>query len=214
MCVTQKTMDLKPLARDERADLADFLDTLSPEQWDGPTLCGEWRVHELVAHLVSYDALSPRDMAGRFVKGRFTLNGANDIGVAEFSGRTNGELAALAREHIEPTGVMAWFGSVVALTGGLIHHQDIRRPLGMRREIPAERLVAALRGALTVPVFGGFWRARRLRLVATDLKWSRGSGAEVRGPAEAILMAIAGRPDAVGELSGPGQSLLAERVTR
>ncbi len=213
MCVTQKTMDLKPLARDERADLADFLDTLSPEQWDGPTLCGEWRVHDLVAHLVSYDALSPRDMAGRFVKGRFTLNGANDIGVAEFSGRTNGELAALAREHIAPTGVMAWFGSVVALTGGLIHHQDIRRPLGMRREIPAS----------------GWWprcgrpdRARLRRILAGPETAARGdryevvpgSGAEVREPAEAILMAIAGRPDAVGELSGPGQSLLAERVTR
>ncbi|MFA1545898.1 maleylpyruvate isomerase family mycothiol-dependent enzyme [Actinomadura chokoriensis] len=207
-------MDLKSLARDERTDLADFLETLSPEQWDAPTLCGEWRVRDLVAHLVSYDDLSLRDMAGRFVKGRFTLDGANDVGLAEYGGRTSGELLALARKHVRPAGVMAWSGGVVALTGGVIHHQDIRRPLGLPREIPAERLVAALRGALKVPVFGGARRARRLRLVATDLDWSRGSGPEARGSAEAILMAIAGRPSAVGELSGPGRELLAERVAR
>ena len=31
------------LARDERADLADFLATLTPEQWNGPTLCTRGR---------------------------------------------------------------------------------------------------------------------------------------------------------------------------
>lgn len=30
-------MDLKLLARDERADLAEFLATLSPEQWEAPS---------------------------------------------------------------------------------------------------------------------------------------------------------------------------------
>jgi hypothetical protein len=34
----------------------------------------------------------------------------------------------------------------------------------------------------------------------------------VRGPAEAILMAIAGRPAAVDDLSGDGMTTLATRV--
>jgi hypothetical protein len=34
----------------------------------------------------------------------------------------------------------------------------------------------------------------------------------VRGPAEALLMAIAGRRGAVGELPGPGQQKLARRI--
>jgi hypothetical protein len=51
-----------------------------------------------------------------------------------------------------------------------------------------------------------------LELVATDLDWRHGSGPEVAGPAEALLMAIAGRPDALGDLDGPGAPLLVERM--
>lgn len=31
--------DLRPLATDERRDLADFLATLADEQWETPSLC-------------------------------------------------------------------------------------------------------------------------------------------------------------------------------
>jgi hypothetical protein len=40
-------MDAKDLARGERADLADFLATLSPQEWEAPTLCDRWRVREV-----------------------------------------------------------------------------------------------------------------------------------------------------------------------
>ena len=49
--------DTMRLARDERADLADFLATLTPEQWDAPTLCPLWRVRDVVAHIFSYEDL-------------------------------------------------------------------------------------------------------------------------------------------------------------
>jgi hypothetical protein len=67
-------------------------------------------------------------------------------------------------------------------------------------------------GARTAPAIGAFWRARGLLLVATDLDWDAGRGCEVRGPAEALLMAIAGRRGVTDELSGPGQRILAERI--
>ncbi|MGH3240361.1 MAG: maleylpyruvate isomerase family mycothiol-dependent enzyme [Spirillospora sp.] len=205
-------MDLKSLARDERAELAAFLETLTPEQWEAPSLCEKWRVRDVVAHIISYDDLSARGLTARLAKGRFTLNRTNAIGVDESGGLTPGELLAMLNERLRPKGLTAGFGGLIALTDGVIHHQDIRRPLGVPREIPAERLLPALRGALTTPVIPGFWRARGLRLVATDLDWSRGSGPEVRGPAEALLMAVAGRRGVVQELSGPGRQRLAERV--
>ena len=43
------------LACDERADLAEFLATLTPEQWEAPTLCTLWRVRDVVAHIYSYE---------------------------------------------------------------------------------------------------------------------------------------------------------------
>ncbi len=53
---------------------------------------------------------------------------------------------------------------------------------------------------------------RGLRLVATDLDWSAGNGPEVTGTGDALLMAIAGRPAALADLTGPGVATLAERV--
>ncbi|HEV7828461.1 MAG TPA: maleylpyruvate isomerase N-terminal domain-containing protein [Pseudonocardiaceae bacterium] len=38
------TSAVRLLARDERADLADFLATPSPQQWGAPTRCQRWRV--------------------------------------------------------------------------------------------------------------------------------------------------------------------------
>ena len=61
---------------------------------------------------------------------------------------------------------------------------------------------------------GAFGRIRGLRLVATDFDWAAGKGAEVSGPGEALLMAMAGRGVALGELSGPGLPVLARRVVR
>lgn len=50
-----------------------------------------------------------------------------------------------------------------------------------------------------------------MRLAATDLRFSAGLGPQAEGPAEAILMTIAGRPGVVNELSGPGRPGLAAR---
>jgi hypothetical protein len=69
-----------------------------------------------------------------------------------------------------------------------------------------------LRLALLAPPLRAFQRARGLTLVATDLDWSHGTGPQVRGTGEALLMAIAGRADPINELSGPGKSLLAKRI--
>lgn len=200
------------LARQEREDLAAFLATLSPQQWEAPTLCAGWCVRDVVAHMISYDELDGRGLVRRVVKGRFLPSRVNAVGVEDYTTRRPKELLVLLNAHLEPRGLPAAFGGMVALVDGMIHHQDIRRPLGLPRDIPSERLVPALRCALIAPPIGAFWRARGLRLIATDQDWSTGRGPEVRGTAEAILMAVAGRRGAVDELSGPGQGRLANRI--
>ncbi|WP_216215418.1 maleylpyruvate isomerase family mycothiol-dependent enzyme [Amycolatopsis aidingensis] len=199
------------LAADERADFADFLETLTPSQWQAPSLCADWTVRDVVAHVISYDELSWWETTKRFARGRFVPGRINQLGVAEYA-REPRELIALLRAHQRPSGLPAGFGGMIALVDGMIHHQDIRRPLGLPRDIPRDRLRTTLRLALLAPPIRAFVRARGLTLVATDLDWSRGSGPEVRGPAEALLMAIAGRAGALDELSGPGLPLLAARV--
>ncbi|KFU82480.1 TIGR03083 family protein [Amycolatopsis lurida] len=200
------------LARDERADFAAFLRTLSPEHWDAPTLCSEWTVRQVVAHVVDYDAQRFLDLAGQAVRGGLRLNRMNALGVARNPGRTPEELIARFEDHLEPRGLTSAFGGRVALLDGILHHQDIRRPLGFPREVPPERLRHALAFARYAPPIKARKRARGLRLVATDVGWSAGSGPEVRGAGEALLLSIAGRAAAFDELSGPGAAVLASRV--
>jgi uncharacterized protein (TIGR03083 family) len=201
--------DTKAMARAERADIADFLATLTPEQWDGPTLCSEWTVRDVVAHMFSYEDLSPFALVRRLAKG---AGGANAVGVAELRDRNPEELIALVRGHLEPSGLTAGFGGRIALTDGTIHHQDIRRPLGLTREIPADRLRVVLDFAKGAPTIKAKPRVQGLTLQATDLDWTTGEGPLVEGPAESLLMAIAGRSGVTAELSGPGVETLARRI--
>lgn len=45
----------RSMLADERADLVDFLSTLTEDEWDTPSLCEGWRVRDLVTHLL-YDS--------------------------------------------------------------------------------------------------------------------------------------------------------------
>ena len=100
----------------------------------------------------------------------------------------------------------------IALADVLVHHQDIRRPLGRPRTIPPDRLLRVLDhpDPFAVPRR----RTKGLRFVATDVPWSSGDGPEVRGTGEAIAMAVAGRPSVVAELSGDGVPVLSDRLAR
>ena len=205
-------VDVMALARAEREDLLDLLGTLTPEQWRAPSLCAGWSVHDVVAHVLSYEELGPRQLAARFARGSFRFGRVNAVGLREYAGRSPAELTDLLRRHLTPTGLTAGLGGAIALTDGLIHHQDIRRPLGLPRAVPAERVRPALRTALFAPVLLGVLRVGDVRLVATDLDWSFGRGPEVRGTAEALLMAVAGRRGIAAELSGPGRERIARRL--
>lgn len=205
-------MTHKDLARQEREDFADFLTGLTPEQWDSPSLCAGWSVRDVVAHCVSFEGLSPRELTARFVKGRLKTDRINALAVADLAERSAAQLITILRDNAEPHGLGAGFGGRVALTDNMIHQQDIRRPLGLVRSIPSERLCAALDFVRYAPTIRGAWRARGMRLVAIDVAWSHGKGPEVHGTGEALLMVMAGRRDAVRDVDGPGVVTLASRV--
>ena len=205
-------MDVRRLAREERADFAAFLATLPPQQWQAPTLCTAWRVRDVVAHVISYDDLGARGLLTLAARGRFHLGRINAAALARYDTRSPEQLLALLADHPQPRGLPAALGGRAGLAETLIHHQDVRRGLARPRQVPAERLLPALRVALIAPDIGGLWRTRGLKLVATDLPFSAGTGPEVRGAAEALLMAIAGRRGVVSELSGAGQAKLAGRI--
>lgn len=205
-------LDVMGLAQAERSDLAAFLATLTPAQWTAASLCEGWRVRDVAAHMISYDILTRAALARRFVQGGFRLNRINAIGVEQATRASTGDLLAQLTAHLTPIGLTAGFGGRIGLVDALIHHQDIRRPLGIPRTVPADRLRVALDFALKAPTLQARRVTKGLHLVATDVDWSTGQGLEVCGPAEALLMVIAGRRGVAAELTGPGQTRLRQRI--
>jgi uncharacterized protein (TIGR03083 family) len=200
------------MATAERTDLADFLATLTLEQWEAPSLCERWRVRDVVAHVMSFDGVTLLGMLHRAIRARFVH--VNQVTVDELASLSTEQLLERLRADLRPQGLATTFGGRLALLDVTIHHQDIRRPLGMPRQIPAERLRCVLDDSVRSPELPGWHLACGVRLTPTDLDWSHGSGPEITGPAEAVLMAVAGRRSAVGELAGPGQPILASRLAR
>ena len=200
------------MAQQERAELADFLASLPPDQWEQPSLCAGWRVRDVVAHVISYEEHGATDLARWLAQARFRPGRLNQVALARYSHLGPAELVEYLRTHTRPRGVTAQRGGGVGLVDAVLHHQDVRRPLGLRRDVPAERLAYALPFAVTAPPLRGFWHARGVRLVATDLDWSRGRGPEARGNAEAVLMVLAGRGGVAAELTGPGAAVLQQRL--
>ncbi len=95
----------------------------------------------------------------------------------------------------------------------VVHGEDIRRPLGIKRAYPAEAVTRAAgffsRSNLLI---GSKRRIAGLGLRANDLEWAAGSGPEVTGPALSLLMAMTGRAAALDDLSGDGMAALRSRM--
>lgn len=191
-------------AVDERADFLRLLDELRETDWGAATLCEGWSVRDVVAHVLSFEDLSLPAAMRLIVRGKVGRTSANELAMAPFTPASPADLTARMREHLRPAGLTAGFGGGIALTDGMIHQQDIRRPLGKPRTIPIERVLAALRIALRAPTLPSRRRVSRVRLVASDADWVHGVGPEVRGPVESLLMLTAGRGVAAAECSGPG----------
>ena len=203
--------DRMAMAIEERRDFADFLATLTVEQWAAPTLCEGWNVQHVVAHVISYEGIGLPVLAGSFVRAAFRPGRVNDLRLRAVVGKSPCELVAFLRGHLRPHGLTAGFGGGIGLSDCLIHHQDIRRPLGLPRLVPPERVRESLDIALRAPVLPAKANAKGLTIRADDLDWTQGDGPEVNGPGESLLLALTGRSAAVDELTGPGLDTLRSR---
>lgn len=197
--------------RMERSDIHNYLVGLSEDHWQHPAACDGWSVIEVAAHHAGFVGVSVSGLAVRMARAGFIPPLANSLDVRKWTKRGAPAIVSALSDD-RPLGVARVYAKV-GLTEAVVHHQDMRRPFGAHREIPEERLRVALSVIAGRPGTGtgGFRRRRGLKLRATDIDWCFGSGPEVRGPGEAILMALAGRNDALGDLSGDGATLLRKR---
>jgi uncharacterized protein (TIGR03083 family) len=197
---------------EERNDLCDLLETLAPEQWDARSLCEEWRVRDVVAHLIlGSSKIKYGKVAVDFVKSRFNLHRMLAAAAIELGREPPEDLLKQLREHAASETRPPMTKAEDMLADTLIHAQDIRRPLHKPRAIPAERVITVLETMKNVTFLGSKKRIAGLQLVASDVEWSTGDGPEVIGTGEALLMAMCGRRSVLDELSGEGVATLRSR---
>ncbi|MCQ4210673.1 maleylpyruvate isomerase family mycothiol-dependent enzyme [Streptomyces longispororuber] len=204
------TGDVWPLVHAERAALIDDLAGLDEAQWDTPSLCDGWAVHDVVAHLVNSARSTRTGFVVDLVRARFDFDRQNARGVARERGGTPKEtLERLRRAAPRTSTPPAPLDS--RLVEEVIHGEDIRRPLGIARAYPREAVVRALRLQARTPAsFGGAKELLgRVRLAATDADLTIGDGPEATGPVLDLLLAVSGRRVALEGLDGPGAAVLA-----
>ncbi len=211
------TTDYTALRQSLVRDLADRLRTLTPDEWERPSLCDGWRVKDVVGHMVSGTENGIGALPIKLVRAGFDLDkAAAKLAIETADSRPPEQLLAdwVAGETAPKlSGFAKTLKPRDMFVDHVVHGADMLLPLGYDRPNDPDRLRAALEAA---PEVAGGVRAKKrsqgLRLVATDLDWTGGgAGAEVRGPAEAVLLALTGRWVRGDELVGDGVAVLRQR---
>lgn len=199
------------LVHSERRRLLDDLAGLTACDWETPSLCRGWTVHDVLAHLV--DTAKTGTFA--FVRSMVGANGDFD--------RAN-EDGVMRCKRDDPQETLAEFRRVRALrrspparratrlVEAIVHGEDIRRPLGIAGEYPVAGVHDALVYQLRTPASlgGSRERARGCRLVDAETATGWGDGPEVAGNAVDLLLAASGRTIAPELLTGPAAQQLLE----
>ena len=197
----------------ERHRLIEDLKPLTAEQWRTASLCPQWDVHQVLAHLVALTKQTPPKFFGKFIASGFQFDRmvAKDVS-RESSGSTPAQTLAEFAAHVDdttapPGPVDSWIGEVV------VHGADIRRPLGIAYSPPVAttRRVADFYKNSNL-LIGSKNRIVGVRLVATDTDWSSGSGPEVCGPMLSLVQAMTGRAAALSDLTGDGVPTLKSKM--
>ncbi|WP_307817291.1 maleylpyruvate isomerase family mycothiol-dependent enzyme [Nocardia acididurans] len=200
------------LAHAERAALAEDLALLDDRQWREKSLCGDWVVEDVVAHLVAGASTGRFRWLASVLGARFDFDEHNRRLIARHRGATLAQTLdrfdAIRTSTTAASGhTAAWLGEVV------VHAQDIRRPLGLHRtpSIEASTQVARFYAQRDFTV-SSRTSIEGLRLEATDGPFTAGSGPLVTGTTLALTMAMAGRSAYCADLSGPGLTTLRDRL--
>ena len=200
-----------PIAAQRRA-LADVLSRLTPEQWETPSLCDAWTVHELAGHIVvPFEVSMPRVIV-EMVKAMGNFSKANVALAVRAAQASPDELVAAIRanadSHFTPPG-HDWHAP---LTDTYVHTQDICIPLGIEAPADPTQWPVILDFLISKKARGAFVGRPlpEVRFTATDVRWSGGEGPEATGPAAALVTTILGRTAIADQLEGPGAATLTD----
>jgi uncharacterized protein (TIGR03083 family) len=198
---------------EERRRLADWLATLTEEQWRTPSLCSAWTVRDIVAHLTTTTRLTVPIVVREAIRARGSFDRMEvNMAAARAARYSTTELIDQLHDSAQSSRRFPGSSALDPLMDLVIHAQDVARPLGLSYSSPAHVVTACLTHVVDNRFMGAPRRVKGLRLVSTDSGWSHGSGSEVHGPDQDLLLAMSGRPAGLDALTGPGAAVLRERL--
>lgn len=201
-----------PVIHVERKALAAELDGISEDAWDTRSLCPDWTVRDVLAHMTATSKLSGASFFPKLVGSGLSLTRMQAKDIARERGSSGPEALDRFKACLDSTGRPP--GPPETMLGEvLVHSADIRRPLGLPHAYPPEALIQAAdfyKGSNLI--LGTKKRIAGVTLRATDVDWSHGDGPPVEGPMPSLLLAMTGRKAALDDLTGEGVAVLASRV--
>lgn len=191
-----------------RRTLVEVLAGLDDAQWQSPSVCPGWTVQDVAAHVISAPQIRFRDFPGIIWRGRFDLNRAILL-EGQRAGRA--PTADILEQYARLDGSRGLAPATTPyepMLDVLVHTQDIARPLGLEIEMPADAAAVSTDRALAHSRIFGRPQLDRVRLVATDIEWSHGSGPTVEAPMGELLLLATGRAADVRRVAGAGTALV------
>lgn len=211
--------DVSTLLEQERGALANFLETLTRDEWSTPSLCSEWTVQEVASHVSFAPTMRMGTLLRALARDGFRANRTSTRLSREWADRGPEAIVAGLRDPGSINNPTPGTRLADVLADTITHHLDVRVPLDRERPAPVEATGIALTAytRLGLPLSLAFGRnpkatAKGLRLVAEDIGWSHGDGPAVTASSSALVRALTGRPVRRSELSGAGADLLFGRL--
>lgn len=160
--------DVWPMVHAERAALVHDLEGLHDRQWEEPSLCEGWTVHDVVAHLTDTARTTRLGFLAGLARAGFDFDRQNARGVARERGASCGGDAGAAPPGRDPYVDPAGCPSTADWSRRSCTARTSMRPLGLARPYPAEAVVRSLRLQARTPAsFGGAKElVSRVRLTA------------------------------------------------
>ncbi|HEV2371355.1 MAG TPA: maleylpyruvate isomerase family mycothiol-dependent enzyme [Streptosporangiaceae bacterium] len=204
-------IDVWPAVFAERKSLVADLADLPADGWDKQSLCTQWTVRDVLAHMTATAKITPPLFFAKMAANGFSFAKLQAKDIAAERGGSSADTLAGFKSVAESTKRPP--GPIDTMLGEtIVHSEDIRRALGIKHDYPPEALtqVADFFKASNL-IIGTKRRIDGLTLRATDVTWTHGSGPEVSGPMLPLLMAMTGRKPALDDLSGDGVAILRTR---
>lgn len=196
-----------------RRNYADMVDAAGEDRWNDATMCGDWTVAQVTGHLASFVDVGFPKFFMNIAKHKFDYDAAADTLAQQHGQQPRAELLASLRDKGGKKSAIPVFPEEMTVLDVVVHTQDVRRALGLDGELDPAHARMALEFITTHRLAKQLADTSQwdgLSLEATDVEWTHGTGPAVRGTAEAILMALTGRPTH-DELDGEGVATLRER---